>query len=46
VDDALHLLFECDSAGLPAVRARPSPFLSTLPPFNPSSHAVCSARTL
>ena len=38
-DDALHLLFECDGAGLPAVRARHSPFLSTLPPFNPSSPA-------
>jgi hypothetical protein len=40
VDDALHLLFACDGAGLPAVRARHGAFLSTLTPFNPSSPAA------
>ena len=40
VDDALHLLFECDGVGLPAARARHGALLSTLPPFNPSSPAA------
>ena len=47
VDDALHLLFECDGAGLPAVRARHGAFLSTLPPApsSPAAHALALSNS-
>ena len=47
VDDALHLLFECDGAGLAAARARHQPLLSQLPPFatQPAAAALALANT-
>jgi hypothetical protein len=47
VDDALHLLFECDGAGLAAARARHQPLLSRLPPFatQPAAAALALANT-
>ena len=47
VDDALHLLFECDGAGLATARARHQPLLSQLPPFatQPAAAALALANT-
>jgi hypothetical protein len=47
MDDALHLFFECDGAGLAAARARHQPLLSQLPPFatQPAALALALANT-
>jgi hypothetical protein len=47
VDDALHLLFECDGAGMAAARARHQPLLSQMPPFatQPAAAALALANT-